>query len=219
MANQHNDDIPAAANTIASDWPKVAQNIGYHKDVFQVIASGWANQGIDDGNEGESPIIVPSRNDWAMSAETDVTFGSSTYPLAAGIHRVTAILDLSATGLVYLTFNGDLQERYAMFSRSESDGGAAEVVNTSDASTGWIQLTYPILAGVHLIEVLFATNPDNAMQAIVQFQSSMRKPTATTYYAFHSGMGFYSGTRDIYKFSIKPSSGTMTGNLLWERIG
>lgn len=43
MADQHNSDIPNAANVIADDLVDIKENLEFHKDCFQAITTGWAN--------------------------------------------------------------------------------------------------------------------------------------------------------------------------------
>jgi len=43
MADQHNDNIPNAANVIAEDLVDIKENLEFHKDCFQAITTGWAN--------------------------------------------------------------------------------------------------------------------------------------------------------------------------------
>ena len=43
MADQHNDNIPAVANTIAADIPDIKENLEWHKDCFEAICTGWSN--------------------------------------------------------------------------------------------------------------------------------------------------------------------------------
>jgi hypothetical protein len=46
MADQHNDNIPALANTIAADVPDIKENLEWHKDCFQHICNGFANASL-----------------------------------------------------------------------------------------------------------------------------------------------------------------------------
>lgn len=43
MADQHNANIPALTNTIASDVPDIKENLEYHKDVFQAFVNAWSD--------------------------------------------------------------------------------------------------------------------------------------------------------------------------------
>lgn len=43
MADQHNDNIPALANTIAADVPDIKENLEWHKDCLQHICNGFSN--------------------------------------------------------------------------------------------------------------------------------------------------------------------------------
>lgn len=43
MADQHNSNIPAVGNQIASDIPDIKENLEYHKDVFQNFVNAWSN--------------------------------------------------------------------------------------------------------------------------------------------------------------------------------
>ena len=43
MADQHNDNIPALTNSIAEDVVDIKENLEFHKDCFQAITTGWAN--------------------------------------------------------------------------------------------------------------------------------------------------------------------------------
>lgn len=41
MADQHNDNIPAIGNQIASDIPNIKENLEYHKDIFENFVGLW----------------------------------------------------------------------------------------------------------------------------------------------------------------------------------
>jgi len=43
MADQHNDNIPNAANVIAEDLVDIKENLEFHKDCFEAICTGWDN--------------------------------------------------------------------------------------------------------------------------------------------------------------------------------
>lgn len=43
MADQHNDNIPALGNLIASDIPDIKENLEWHKDCFQKVCNGFSN--------------------------------------------------------------------------------------------------------------------------------------------------------------------------------
>jgi len=43
MADQHNDSIPALANTIAADVPDIKENLEWHKDCLQHVCNGFSN--------------------------------------------------------------------------------------------------------------------------------------------------------------------------------
>lgn len=43
MGDQHNPNIPALTNTIAEDVVDIKENLEFHKDCFEAICSGWAN--------------------------------------------------------------------------------------------------------------------------------------------------------------------------------
>jgi hypothetical protein len=42
MANQYNDAIPAVANQIAADIPDIQETLGFFKDCFGAVATGWS---------------------------------------------------------------------------------------------------------------------------------------------------------------------------------
>jgi hypothetical protein len=43
MADQHNANIPALINTIASDIPDIKENLEFHKDTFQLLFETWSD--------------------------------------------------------------------------------------------------------------------------------------------------------------------------------
>ena len=43
MADQHNPNIPNAANVIAEDLVDIKENIEFHKDCFQALCDGWSD--------------------------------------------------------------------------------------------------------------------------------------------------------------------------------
>ena len=43
MADQHNSNIPALTNQVASDIPDIKENLEHHKDAFQVLFETWSD--------------------------------------------------------------------------------------------------------------------------------------------------------------------------------
>ena len=43
MANQYNDNIPAVSNTIIADVADIEETLGFFKDAFEQIGTGWSN--------------------------------------------------------------------------------------------------------------------------------------------------------------------------------
>lgn len=50
MADQHNDNVPAIANTIITDIAKISETLGFHKDAFEQIGSGWSDTTVSGFN-------------------------------------------------------------------------------------------------------------------------------------------------------------------------
>ena len=46
MADQHNPNIPNAANVIAEDLVDIKENIEFHKDCFQALCDGWSDSSV-----------------------------------------------------------------------------------------------------------------------------------------------------------------------------
>jgi hypothetical protein len=210
MADQHNDNIPVATNTLPSDVPDIKENLGWHKDVFEVITGNWSNTSTAN--------IVPYREVNTFSA---VTSKSISGLASEGIRRVTLILD--STGANYeivLRFNSDGGSNYTYYGREEFDGTDSNVTTFSGTSRPYILLGGNTTndAGTYLIEFVFGFSPGNNKNVVVNFKSSFRNVTSN-YYGFWHGMGAYSGASAVTSYSISLGGGnTITGTLLHERL-
>jgi hypothetical protein len=206
MADQHNDDIPVATNTLAADVPDMKENLGWHKDVFEVITGNWSNVSTDN--------IVPSREVHTISSASSETV-SGIEP--SGIRRLTLIVDGTYAWIRFL-FNSDTSFKNSLLYRWEYDGGSAAVGQTTQTEYSQIILVppLPVADGVvtYLIQIIFGISPSNNKNAIVNFVSSAK---GTSYYAFAHGVASYEGTLPITSYKIL-SSAAMTGTLLHERL-
>jgi hypothetical protein len=210
MADQHNDNIPAATNTLASDVPDMKENLEWHKDVFEVITGNWSNTSTED--------IVPYREVNTLAAVTSKTISGLA---SEGIRRVTIIIDSNGPNdELRLVFNSDFGANYTFYARGEYDGTSANVYQTDGTGQSYILLGGNTLndAGTYLIEFIFGISPSNNKNVVVNFKSSFRNVTSN-YYGFYHGMGHYIGASPITSYTVYKSNGmTSTGTLLHERL-
>lgn len=205
MTDQHHDDTPSIANVILTDITNIKETLEYHKDVFQAITTGWSNT--------TTTGILPKHSVVALSAESSKTVSSLT---ATAVYRVTYAVDLAADGLISVRFNADTGNNYVVINRYEYDGSTAAAAQASDAATDAITLSSEISAsGVHIGTFTFAASPADNTRVIVNFRSSLFKPSA--YRGFRHGMGYYDGASNLTSFTLV-SGQNMTGNMVVERI-
>jgi hypothetical protein len=210
MADQHNDDIPVATNTLASDVPDMKENLEWHKDVFEVITGNWSNTSTED--------IVPYREVNTLSAVASKEISGLA---SEGIRRVTLIIDSTgANDEIKLRFNSDFWNNYGYYGRDEYDGTSSSIYNVSWTGRDFILLGGSTIndAGTYLIEFIFSISPGNNKNVVVNFKSSFRNVTSN-YYGFYHGIGFYSGALPVTSYTVYiGGSNTLTGKLIHERL-
>jgi hypothetical protein len=205
MADQHNDNVPAVPNVIVTDIGKIKETLEYHKDVFQAITTGWSNT--------TTANILPTRTVTTFSSETTKTISSL---VAAGVYRVSMVLDSDADNSLHLRFNADSGANYVVLNRYEYDGTSALIGTVNGATEEQITIHAIGLSGTHVVNLIFAASPGDTTRVLVNFNSSFRR-VSTSYYGFRHGMGFYDGGSALTSFTIASAS-NLTGTMFTERI-
>jgi hypothetical protein len=205
VADQHNENIPAVPNVIVTDIGKIKETLEYHKDVFQAITTGWSNT--------DTAGILPKRTVTTFSAETSKTISSLT---ETGIYRVQLMADLAGSNHIHLRFNADSGGNYVVLNRYEYDGATSDVGTVNGITETEITLSSVAFSGIHIINFLFAASPSDTTMVIVNFNSSMRRISASNY-GFRHGMGFYVGASALTSFTVASTS-NITGTMFTERI-
>jgi len=90
MADQHNANIPALANQIASDIPDIKENLEWHKDVLQMLI-GWHNSTI-----GSLSPPGPQRSKFSWKDADEIYIGPGVY-FHDGTTRQTVFWDATIT--------------------------------------------------------------------------------------------------------------------------
>ena len=133
MADQHNPNIPALGNSIADDVVDIKENLEFHKDCFEQICTGWANDSVAELR--------------TMDGGTIMLFGQSSAP--TGWTRKT---DWTDTSMICYAATGDIGSGGAVNPQSVHSHGAgtfvipnhqhiledAGTITTSDGESGGV---------------------------------------------------------------------------------
>jgi len=67
IADQHNPNIPALGNSIASDVVDIKENLEFHKDCFEAICEGWSNASAASLAIGTDKVATAAIQDDAVT--------------------------------------------------------------------------------------------------------------------------------------------------------
>ena len=218
MADKHNDNIPAIANTIVADVPKIKENLEFHKDCFEAIATGWSNTAATGlhVNDLDATVVRNSVTSHVQSiayaAETTKTVSSLN---ADGIYRVTCRFLTAAGAYVYLRFNADTGNNYRYIFDYSYDGAAAATNYTYNAGVSAINLGASLQGTMNLYEIIIASVPGSTTNIAASFKQSGYG--AAPYLTTSNGGGYYAGAEAMTSFTIFCAQ-NITGTMHVERI-
>ncbi len=103
MADQHNDNVPGIANSVAGDIADIKENLEFHKDVAQTITGGWSNTAtthIMVGNAGDF-----NRSKIVSASDTTLTLTAAKYHHAGTTDQMVYWAD-TTTGITFTVGSG-----------------------------------------------------------------------------------------------------------------
>ena len=218
MADKHNDNIPAIANTILADVPKIKENLEFHKDCFEAIATGWNNASATGlhVNDLDATVVRNSVTSHVQAVSYSAEKTKTVTGLDAdGIYRLTGRLALAAGALVYLRFNADTGNNYRYIYEYWIDGNSASANYNYQAGQSAILLGTTLYATINLIDILVSSVPGSTANVIASFKQSGF--VSTPYITTCSGTGYYAGGEALTSLTILCSE-NITGTLHVERI-
>lgn len=246
MADQHNDNIPAIANQISNDIPDIKENLEYHKDVFEAFVNSWSStvatniKPVIMGDADNDTLIQLEESadedtirfdcggtEVANFADTLFTFNSvpkyweKASPSAASSSQFTSLdtggqykiryrLTLSTSSTLKISFNSVSTTGYYVI--YEITYTAANLNTGSGTNT--ILLNYTGRT-YHVGEFTFGTINDTEE---VLLDSRGSHFTDTSNVEVCMGNGYIDLGESISSITIAPSSGTMTGTIVLERL-
>lgn len=208
MADQFHDSTPAVGNTVAADIPDIAESLGFIKDVFQEIGTGWSNTDatgftLDKHHKTKnSPSAASSSGFTGLSANT--------------MYHLVGHVNCSADTYLQLQFGNsggyDTGNNYTYQYWSDPGVSGSATLTQSAAAP------YVILGAsdeYQMVDVWFITVQGDDTKAIVKshtwgFDSSDGYPDG---YTLDKYSGYYDGGSTIDRVQVKPASGTFTGYL------
>ena len=218
MADRHNENIPALANTIVADVPKIKENLEFHKDCFEAIATGWSNTAATGLHVNDLDATVV-RNSVTSNVQS-VTYAAETTKTVSdlaenGIYRVTCRFSLADAANVLLRFNADTGNNYLYIFDYTYDGAAAATNYTYAAAQSSIILGQGTYSTINIIEIVISSVPGNTDNIAASFKQSGYK--SNPYLTTSNGTGYYAGAEAMTSFTILCGS-AITGTMHVERI-
>ncbi len=106
MADQHNANIPALANTIASDVPKIKENLEFHKDALERIFKTWSD--TDNSAAVFNSAVGFSDGTYTYSFPTNGVAAHSKIMLGTSSTIIWMYLDAAPPGWKVLATGADM---------------------------------------------------------------------------------------------------------------
>lgn len=218
MADKHNENIPAVANTIVADVPKIKENLEFHKDCFEAIATGWSNT-VATGlhvNDLDATVVRNSVTSHvqavAYTAEKTKTVSDLN---ADGIYRITCRLVSASASSLALRFNADTAGNYTWIYNYLYDGDSASTGYTYQTAQSSIILGLSVYSTINILEMVVGSVPGSTENILVSFKHSGYG--ATPYLITSEGTGYYYGTSAMTSLTLLCAQ-NLTGTMHVERI-
>ncbi|MBW1965370.1 MAG: hypothetical protein JRI40_09200, partial [Deltaproteobacteria bacterium] len=133
MTDQHNPNIPAAGNVIADDLVDIKENLEFHKDCFQQICTGWADDSAASLVIAADKVSTVAIEDDAVTQDkmADNSVGNAqmrdsavdTAELAAAAVETAKIADAQITQVKLKTSTGSVTATVDGWTRHTLPGG------------------------------------------------------------------------------------------------
>jgi hypothetical protein len=217
MADEFYDDIPAIGNQVVQDVDKIEKSLGYLKDSFEAICTGWSDTSTTDLHVNDvdaDPVFGDVTKHYEAISFSSDTEATVTGLNAAGIYRAT--LRLHGGTKIGLRFNEDDGSNYDYHYHYSGKIANVSSHTTASGSGGTHVVCTPTLAVYFVTEIIFGTSPSDTTFVVSNIKTSGFSDNQNFYQA--SAMGFYNGASSMTSvtfLTIAASDGT--GAI--ERIG
>lgn len=217
MADEFYDDVPAIGNQVVQDVDKIEKSLGYLKDSFQAVCTGWSDTTTTDLHVNDVDAD-PVFGDVTKHYEA-ITFSTSSQETVTGLEKTgiyRATLRLYGGTTVGVRFNADSGANYDY--HYHYSGKVVDVASHTVASgSGQTYIVCAPTMSVHFVtEIIFGASPSDTTVVVVNAQTSGFATNQNFYQA--SATGWYDGASDLTSvtfLTIANSNGTGT----IERIG
>jgi len=204
MADQFHDSTPAVGHSIGNDIPDIAESLGFIKDVFQGIGTGWSNTDATGFT-----LDKHHKEKESLSADSSVTW----IGISSGkLYKVVGVVDLSYDGMLYLRFgNSGGIDTGNNYSWSQYSIGGAGQLNYSNYS-------FMKLIGSNdrvFVDLFFMTVPGDNTKALVKSTSVCWETSDNDadQLNINGPHGYYDGASEITQVQLYIVGGTLTGTL------
>lgn len=217
MADAFYDDIPAIGNQVVQDVDKIEKTLGYIKDSFQAVCTGWSDTTTTDLHVNDVDAD-PVFGDVTKHYEA-ITFSTSdeetvTSLVSTGIYRVT--LRLYGGTTIRVRFNEDTGANYD-YHYHYSGKVSNSASHTVATGSGQTYIVCAPTMSVHFVtEIIFGSSPSDSTVVVMNSQTSGFATNQDFYQS--SATGWYDGASSLTSVTILTASNSDgTGTI--ERIG
>jgi len=204
MADQFHDSTPAVGNNIADDLPDIAESLGFIKDVFQEIGTGWSNSDataftLDKHYKEKKSLSTDSSTTWTgLSANT--------------LYKIQGIVLCSASAYIQARLgNSGGIDSGSNYEDSNYEVGVGQVDENSQT-----HITVSGQNDLHFLDVKFITCPGDDTTGVINSLGTVNWDTSDNdadQLNIIGYAGYYDGASTIDRIQLYPSTGTFTGSL------